>query len=383
MTLILDRGLTKGAHALVIGVGDYPWLGNGTKPLFAHHEGMGQLSSPPASARGMADWLLAEFDRAPNPLFRLSSVELLISDAKTDRYVDPGNVTHTIGRADFAAIDAAVQSWYRRGDSDPDNLLLFYFCGHGIARGVKTTLLPEDYGSQTPAHRSVACAVDFDELHLGMDSCKARQQLYFVDACRVASGQLMRMHNSTGSAIIPGLATVSSPARNAPVYYGTMAGTRAFGRSGKPSFFTEALLKALRGAGADDTTGSWAVQTDCLHRGVTHHLKRAVANTAAAGQLSSANYVGPPLAIHPLDFPAEIPVDVSCNPAAINGQAVMEVRGNNVLLRRTPAHHSSWQIELDHGDYDFGAQVAGPPVRAASAKVSISPPYRNVRIQVP
>ena len=48
-------------HALVIGIGDYPHLIGGSGPLTPSHDGMQQLSSPPVSARAVADWLIADF----------------------------------------------------------------------------------------------------------------------------------------------------------------------------------------------------------------------------------------------------------------------------------------------------------------------------------
>src|SRR4051794_38186136 len=64
-------------HALVIGVGHYPHLpGGASKKKVANPDGMGQLKSPPESARAVARWLIEEY-RSDRPL---SSVALLTSE---------------------------------------------------------------------------------------------------------------------------------------------------------------------------------------------------------------------------------------------------------------------------------------------------------------
>ena len=165
MTQLVPQPLTRGTHALVIGVGEYPWLDGGKQPRFAHFEGMGQLSSPPVSARAFAEWLLSPTGYH-NPACPLASLDLLVSDASTDQFAPPGGTSTTIQRARFADVAAAITAWFQRGDH-ADDLLLFFYCGHGVARGLNMTLLPEDYGSlQTPPQMSLNVAIDFDGLYL-------------------------------------------------------------------------------------------------------------------------------------------------------------------------------------------------------------------------
>jgi hypothetical protein len=341
---------------------------------------MGQLSSPPVSARAFAEWLLSPTGYR-NPALPLASLDLLISDPATDQFVSPGGTIATIQRARFAEIETAIRAWFQRGNH-PDDLLLFFYSGHGVANGLKMTLLPEDYGSlQTPPQMSLGLAIDFDGFYLGMDSCSAKNQIFFVDACWVASGLLIRTQNFSGNPVIPGMAQITSPPRNAPIYYGAVPGITAFGRPGKPSFFTEALLKAFRGAGADDTSGGWALQTDTLGRGIHHQLRRAVANTAAAGQLSMANNIGQPLVFHELTGLPECPVDVLCDPPSDTPGATLAVSGNGVKDARAP-DPTPWGLDLKLGDYKFEAKVDAPVGKSGVCVSRVAPPYRSVKIRV-
>ena len=48
-------------HALVIGVGDYPHLNNGTGALANDPLGLSQVTTPPVTALALADWLLGSY----------------------------------------------------------------------------------------------------------------------------------------------------------------------------------------------------------------------------------------------------------------------------------------------------------------------------------
>jgi hypothetical protein len=45
--------------------------------------------------------------------------------------------------AAMAAVTQAILDWRALGDKNPEHLVLFYFCGHGIAAGIRLrTLAP-------------------------------------------------------------------------------------------------------------------------------------------------------------------------------------------------------------------------------------------------
>jgi hypothetical protein len=72
-------------HAIIIGVGRYPHLGNGDGPLTPNHDGMGQLTSPPHSARAVARWLIRSLHDPAKPL---ADVALLVSEDKPKPFLN-------------------------------------------------------------------------------------------------------------------------------------------------------------------------------------------------------------------------------------------------------------------------------------------------------
>lgn len=380
MSLLVEPpGAGAGTHVLLIGVGQYPRLLGGTPPLFLQHENMGQLSSPPLSARALAKWFLTTYNNPGRPLH---SLELLLSDAQGSSFSMPNGDQRPVDRATFASTEHAVLDWKRRGDSDEDNLMILYFCGHGIASGSQTTLLTEDFGTLPEA--PLKHSVDFNGLYLGMDKCKARSQCFLIDACRVASGALLEAFGYSGDPIIYGSARHAAVRRAAPVYYATMPGAQAYGRPNHCSFFAEALLKALAGAGSDDLDGEgdWRVQTDVLNRGIHHLLRRAVERTAAEAQLSMVDQLIR-FAVHHLQGPPTVPVEVTCNPESDNQYAVLAYSGNARQDRRDQPQAEDWDLDLEMGRYEFSAELQPPRSGQGQAVVDVAPPYRPVRIQVP
>lgn len=268
LTLIYENVAegTPATHAVVIGVGGYPWLLGGAEaadPRLA--EGMGQLSSPPASARAIADWLVSSH---ADPAAPLATVDLLLSDATGDRdYVRPdGTVFKGVELPDQAALKRAIRAWRVRCDSNPGNLALFFFCGHGVGRGFELAMLPRDFGSEPmqPFEHSVS----FEGMKEAMRSCAATRQLFFVDACRVHSPNLMADYAAQPDPVMA-VRTPFTVGLRQSVYFATTSGAPAFGRPGRPSLFTENLLKGLRGLGANDNRGEWWVETTGLQRALT------------------------------------------------------------------------------------------------------------------
>ena len=92
----------------------------------------------------------------------------------------------------------------------------------------------------------MSMSVYFEGLFLGMEKCRARKQSFFVDSCRNVREQITELAGEVGDPIIRGEAQSSGlVARDAPIYYATAQDESAWGIAGKPSRFTDAVLKGV------------------------------------------------------------------------------------------------------------------------------------------
>ncbi|MFF3612085.1 caspase domain-containing protein [Streptomyces sp. NPDC002580] len=380
-----DAGLPR-THALVIGVGRYPHLAGGEAPV-ADPDGMGQLSSPPLSARALATWLLADYNDPTRPL---GSVALLLSEERPAPFTDPR--THTAHDIDAATIEnilAAVTAWYDRGDSHVDNRLVFYFCGHGVSQGDDMALLAADIFADQ--HNPLNGALDFAALMNGLKRCKAGQQVFFVDACRSNSDVLIESSGTRFAGRSPlgaGSRPLDLPRRFHIPYYATLAGDRSHARPGQVSLFTEALLRSLNGAASDDPEGDWRVNTSHLLEAIDHFMHQPEFAGAVAGvQVPSVGEL-PVFVLHELPGPPVVPVYVGCERAQENAEAEFVCREGGLERFRRPAGaadeedpESEWAIELRFGEYDFEARLGDEDVRTKS--VTVRPVFRRVQLVKP
>lgn len=367
-------------HAIVIGVGHYPYLQGGGRKQFRGSPGMGQLKSPPPSARAMARWLVEEYEHPDKPL---ASLSLLVSDAADSAFefrVGKKLKSVAAAPATMPEVDAAVRAWRKAGHRNPDHLMLFFFCGHGIAHGPYLSLLLSDFGANPEA--PLYGAVDFRRLWLGMDECAAREQCYFVDACRVGSELLARSEGFAGLPIIQNVAgatNVTGRLRQAPVFHSTLSGGQAYAKSGEPSLYTKALLEALAGAGCDvDEDGKWRVHTNQLN-GALGSIMLDASKRLRVSQLQippaeglttfNLNVVASPL----------VPVIVTCRPDTFNDKATLSCRNGSLQRMRKPGKET-WRLKLPVDTYDFVARI--DTLNYSRPKVEVRPPFPRVNLDI-
>lgn len=270
MTYLLNSTTTPepGTHAIVIGVGKY----------LPNRWNLSDLDSAIPSANAFVDWLLSDA-RQPhaNPVAPLLSVELLASPVAGQlRRADVHGNMLDIELATMHNVEAAIQRWYLKGNQDLNSRLIFYFCGHGINRGEFQFLLLEGFaGPECFAYRNFG--IHFSEFASGMELCKARKQVYFLDCCRdqpVASTTTLA---PLGKSIIDfdlSLKQTNIP-RDWPAICASAVGQAAFGQGVNVSQFTKALIKALQECGWEDRNNpwqDWCVESDSLARFITELL---------------------------------------------------------------------------------------------------------------
>ncbi len=340
MTIVFERTANGPAtHAIVIGVGYYAHLPGGAGPLIQDvqlWQGLGQLESPPKSALEVADFLVGTADAAGevvsgyrNTAAPLGSVDLYISkpgngDAAVETFTPKrgpfANQALPIERATWANVERGVVSWVKDRLTSPQDIAVFYFCGHGTQRGDFVNLFTESFGEKP--FKPMQTTIRFSELVGGMNRCPARKQAYFLDACRSEPEALKKMSPEQGDPIIA-IDDNDQPSpieRDVSVLVGTGKDKSAFGRAGEVSYFTRQLLRAIKEGPAwiDEKAPwkAWTVNTNNLAARVNElmvleaELLRAPRQSAFQRAQEHIGFV-----LHePRGVPV-VPVIIACSPA--------------------------------------------------------------------
>jgi hypothetical protein len=370
-------------HALVIGVGDYPHLKGGIGRTSEAAEGMGQLTTAPASARAFIKWLVSS-GGYNNPERPLGSLRVLLSEPSPRTLQDeagqdlkaPDGSAFLAPSAELAAVQEAATAWYDALDHDERHLGIFFFSGHGVMAGPDQSLLLSDFGSQRLA--PYMHAISFNNMHLGMQQVKARKQCYFIDACRVQSRHSRAAGGSHPLIQLSPEAIAAPPrARVAPVFNSTLVGETAFGPANAPSFFTTALLHALRGAGADNikSDAEWRCETHLINRAMGFLIKKLCDHyRVEAGQIAEA-YGMSELYLHTLREAPVVPIEVSCAPAEYAERA-------RILCGDVEVDPKGPPFFLSYGDHTLKGEFKGPPAMIGQATRMVRPPYMPFDIEL-
>lgn len=341
-----------GVHTIVIGIGDYKHFPGGAGHEYSGHGNMGQLSSPCHSARHVADWLFDTYhDDAEMPL---RSLRMLLSDPDGNgTYAHILSPEKPIPEATLSNVKMAIREWKAQGDESKANLMVFYFCGHGISSGTQHTLLCTDFGSDEAD--VFENAINFNDFHRGMDRCTARAQCFFVDACRVGSPELMESAVSRGQSIIGGLITFAEHTRSAPIFRSSLPGATAFGLSGKPSAFAQALPLAFKGGAWRQHQGKWVVCTSRLKLALETQIKRIMHIFKNLDRRVVSDHDVTLTLKTPSGQPI-VPIEIGCDPIEANEKATLCYRSGTVgkVCRPSPAR-DEWFLDLEKGNYSFEA----------------------------
>ncbi|MGA1867759.1 MAG: caspase family protein [bacterium] len=362
-------------HVLIIGVGNYPHLpGGSSEHKTESHGGMKQLSSPPLSARKIADWCAKKFKNRNKPL---GSISLLVSESNPAPLKFEGAQNSIIPKpANISNVKAAVEEWFELGDKNEENLLVFFFCGHGIAKGIdEQALLLEDYGKSRL--KPMEGSIDFMAFQRGMRRCAASQQCFFIDACRVISDIAIDTTEKGDSIIQDSLERPYSSIWEPSVFFSTVGGEAAYGRNNQVSLYTEHLLDALNGTGSDDREpdGIWRVSTNHLQIALSESMRKngPQIQVPMAGKMTK-------FYINELAEPPRVPVTIYCNPEIANNQAKLSYLLNGNIFDTREPRPEPWIATIQCGYYEFVAEVLG--IEKDRKNRSIRPPARDVELEV-
>jgi len=373
-----------GVHAIVIGVGHYRHLYGGLddETTMAGVPPVGQLSSPPHSARAMADFLFATYhEDETRPLRTLS---MLISEKQPRPYQHILAPDKTIVEATIANIRAAVRAWKARGDSNEDNLLLFYICAHGVSAGLQHTVLASDFARD--GGELFAAAIDMTEMRRAMAGCAAQQQVYFVDACRVMAQELL-MREYRGDPIIAGDGSVAP--RTSPMYRPALAGDAVWASRDAASPFCVSISNAFNGGAWKEAREGWHVSTDLLTGAIRDQFKRLMWKYPSLGSdIDADNCVPMPLKIIDASARPLVPVDIECLPGAANMTVSLQLLPEGTdepraVQARDPARDTPWLLDVPMGRYRLTCSFDGNDFATTTVDpLDVSPPSKYKLVEV-
>jgi hypothetical protein len=377
-------------HAFVIGVGAYRYLRGGPEPRRGEMLRLGQLSSPPISARHFTDWLLQDFH---HPTAELGTVELLLSEWQPSSHegkcdipdlVDYSAPDRTeswdIEAATIDNIEAAYARWRERCDEDPGNVALFYYCGHGVLIGGDHILLAQDYGANPL--KAFDGAFNSDALRRGMTRAFAGLQCFFIDACSNVPIVGLELRDSGVRSFEATTWTYPAPSPRGVALDATAPGDSAYGDTGEVSRFTDALVRCLNGLGARRRGGLWTVNSNILPAAVEDVM--AYLHQSASGPLQRPTaWITGNGPLHESTEPPRVPVVFRLAPENAGNEASLALsafedqtpRWERALGTVDGSNGTVWAIdEVPAGRYRLTTDFPTGRFRAQSLDVLIEPP---------
>lgn len=381
-----------GMHAIIIGVGHYWHLPNGrgpTAPLPVTLR-MDQLSSPPYGARAMADFVLETYhEDVTHPLRSLS---MLASEPAVPNPTFAHLLVPTTSLVDptIANIKAAVEHWKARGDQNSDNILFFYICCHGLSAGLQHTLLASDFASGYTPTDTVGTglfdkAIDLTEFHRSMGESAAKRQIYFVDACRVVSPDLLE-GVFKGQPLV-NADPITAP-RASPIFYSSLRGDASWGAREKPSPFSRSIQLAFQGGSWVEEKGVWKVRCEHLKPAMENQIKRVMRKFRSYPNLIQRDYdVSFTLKVIEPGIDPLVPLDVDCSPNDANKTVSLSLKKLGAqapvsVPPRKPSHHP-WLLDVPAGMYDLTLRFGdGEYQDAALDHIIVHPPQGSKTVKV-
>ncbi|MFE3636720.1 caspase family protein [Streptomyces sp. NPDC059168] len=379
MTTVFTRTDLNGPamHALVIGVGAYPYCDKDQDPQVSVAAKLKSLTTSEPTARAVAKWLLEK--QRHDPTLPLGSLEMAISPLERETQCDIYG--KSVERADFAGIQSAFAAWYERCDQRRDAVTFFYFVGHGCAlkRGGQALLL-ENFGANP--FNEFDDAADFDELYEGMGRCAAQSQLYFLDCCREVPEKLAEQV-STGarSLITPDGLTVHRT--TAQILYASSRWHKAYGEDRKPSQFSVALEEAFDGLAAQrGRDGVWRVEADLLPQAVRDAIGFPSGPRNGMAPTSTGD-VQNGLILRQLSRDPHVLFAMNCDPGEAGTDAeYLLLNPDGTVIDRRPPSSGSWTGRAKAGMYEAFARFGGRRWRDASSDMWAFPPTTEVEMKV-
>jgi Caspase domain len=358
---------TAQTHIFIVGVGGYPYLEGGTQEKVQMLDGakqLKQLSSPQVSVEAFYNTVM-DLHNAQAWMKPLGSIELLLSPAPGGKQVfgDAAQQPATI-----ANIKAAYWNWKARCDTDAGNIAIFFFCGHGLDKG-EHYLLAEDFG-EVPGNPWDATFA-FDQTRRAFFNCKASTQLFFVDACRQVTADMLLIDLPINPIEPPNI--LSKECKFNLTQKAAAANESAYGKKDEPSFYTKALTGALKGNASNNDAGEWRIATGTLSSKMNTYLQDESPDEGYSQRCVSTN--NGDTDILRFDSAPVVSLKVTCDPAAALQQAELYCidPATDIGPTRPPDVHP-WQLDISAGIYKIGANFNGPLFKQHQVFAYVKPP---------
>ena len=211
MTLVADPNdktlwraaapIGTGAHALIVGISEYPYLSDGSAPpaeRARENGGLGQLEVCALTAARIFDWLRTAGEIAGAPV---ASCRLLLSPRATERAEVDRLTGGNYGATNFTTMRDAIEAWAQdihggSGSAD-DNVALFFFTGHGVEHASSQAILASDVLNPRAVNSGAGRAFSVEALTRSVKTYGIDRGLFLIDACRDAP-MVTRLHNLVG-----------------------------------------------------------------------------------------------------------------------------------------------------------------------------------------
>jgi hypothetical protein len=366
MTLLIDERTAPpglpGIHALLVGISSYPHLDSRAHPDATLN--LRSLESAALTAYRLCQWLII---RSANLYKPLLSCRLFVAPSKAEVAEEPA-LEGLRGSCDFVAFDEQAKAWRTAANLHKDNVALFYFAGHGLQKSHNEHLmLLADFADGTST--TLGKAVSGQELMNGMaPSLKrrtvAKTQVYFFDACRLSHRKIREVEKSEHAGLWDVGQLDTEDYRNVAVFHTALPGRRAFGRRGKQSIFSLALLDCLNGGAAEvmlqnpDGSENWGVSLSSLERHLRYHIDRLNRSPGEAQPFASERRGD--VWLHRLERPPTVDVEVQLIPAGAEQHTALRLLdglGTTVWDLSAPLRPHPYSRPVPAGAYNAVASV--------------------------
>jgi Caspase domain len=324
-------------HVFCIGVGRYRHLPGGGGPVAAKPLGLKQLASPPVSAKAVAEWFMTGPAGQPgmffNPAAPLGTVRCLLS-APAPVLVQTPQGDVQADAAIKANIDAEFAGWLNDVKSNPGNVGVFYFCGHGLMVS-DHYLLAEDYGSGLQPWLN---AFDISSTMRAVEREAKGALFFFIDACREVSRELSLSAGANPQALMP--ADLTRPVLRSSLtrISATGEGELAFAPpGGKVSRFTSAMLRALSGYAGLKMAGQafWDIDGEALASATRRLLENEFPPPGGTAQYSEQSIHGRSVPLVRLSTPPKVAISINYLPVNRRSSYELYARSIGMHVKQT------------------------------------------------